>query len=275
MAADIDDRNTEALSTTPKDDRSQKFTVGEIAGRIFGTHKSVPSVSRQDIIHWLVGQAVCNELPVSFLHSAIPEDETIFLTRTGAPYRSEKSAVRAAGARADLQQIDWQIVGVDGGWGIKHIWGYDDWWEYWAKKDDMTVDERGDAMLVSSDDMTRFCSSRVYQVWSIARGLSVPAAFDGKVAPMQADPPAQPHSPQPDQIPKNAGVPLGRPLGSGSFEMKDAPLVKKMEKLVKGGSTISAAARKFADKAAGNSTFESKTKRLMGRYSKNVRKNGD
>ena len=77
---------------------------------------------------------------------------------------------------------------IEGGWVIREIPDYGDWFEYWANKDNkdkLTADERGDMVLVSTEDMTRFCNSSVYQSWSKERGLGVPVLFGGRVGSTQ------------------------------------------------------------------------------------------
>jgi hypothetical protein len=60
----------------------------------------------------------------------------------------------------------------------------------------------------------------------------------------------------------------GRKKGVGSYEKLDRPIVEKMKKMLLSGKAASPeeAARKFADKAHGNGTIESKTERLAKRY---------
>jgi len=50
------------------------------------------------------------------------------------------------------------------------------------------------------------------------------------------------------------------------YEVKDEPLLEEMKRRIQGGETVAAAARKVADRAAGNSTLESKAKRLAKRF---------
>lgn len=60
----------------------------------------------------------------------------------------------------------------------------------------------------------------------------------------------------------------GRPKGSGSMAAKDAPLVKKMRRLLKNGKALSitSAAESVVDRAAGSGTRESKISRLVKRF---------
>lgn len=64
----------------------------------------------------------------------------------------------------------------------------------------------------------------------------------------------------------------GRPLGSGSYERLDAPIVKKMQDLIRNGqaNSIRAAAITCLPEAAGNSD-EAKIRRLSGIYAKTIR----
>lgn len=66
------------------------------------------------------------------------------------------------------------------------------WFKYWGDKENKSVAERGNLVLVSTKEMTRFCGNGVFREWATQRGLGVPALFDGKVAPTQEEPPAQP-----------------------------------------------------------------------------------
>ena len=61
----------------------------------------------------------------------------------------------------------------------------------------------------------------------------------------------------------------GRPPGSGSFERSDLEQVQKMREGIENGlySSIAAAARALAPRAAGHGTLSSKEKRLTNRYS--------
>ena len=64
--------------------------------------------------------------------------------------------------------------------------------------------------------------------------------------------------------------PRGRGKGVGSYEDADAPLVEKMHKLIKKkvASGPHQAAKMVAERAEGkNTTFNSKVRRLLGRYS--------
>ena len=64
-------------------------------------------------------------------------------------------------------------------------------------------------------------------------------------------------------------VRLGRPIGAGTYETRDAPLVKDMHQLISDGTATSkwAAAMLVVDRAAGSASDASKCKRLVGRYS--------
>ncbi len=64
----------------------------------------------------------------------------------------------------------------------------------------------------------------------------------------------------------------GRPKGTGSFAAPDAILVNEMSSLLNNGKAKSVhdAASQLADKAVGNSVFESKVKRLMRRYKESL-----
>jgi len=172
--------------TVPIDKGSQKFTIGEIARMILETHESSPTVDAQDVITEIMKQAQdCGEPPVSFRHGIeTPEEEIVFVTAAGRPYKSAVTAARAARIRADLQDIDWGIVSVDGGWGIQDITTYTNWFEYFANKETMTADEIGYMALVSTADMTRFCRSTVYREWASQLGLGVPVMFGGKETPL-------------------------------------------------------------------------------------------
>ena len=170
--------------TVPNDEGSQKFTVGEIARMILETHESSPSVDVQKVIMEILRQADGGEPPLSFRHGIEPPDEEIvFVTAAGHPYKSAASAARAARTRADLQDIVWEIVSVDGGWVIREIFDSDNWFEYYADKETMTADEIGYTVLVSTANMTRFCRSTVYREWASPLGLGVPVMFGGEGAP--------------------------------------------------------------------------------------------
>ena len=126
--------------TDPGDKGSQKFTIGEIARTILETHQSSPTVTAQRVIEYLLEQAEQRgEPPVSFRDGPKPEDETVFLTVAGSPYKSSENAARAARIRTDLKDVDWKIVRVDGGWAIREISDYDNWFEYRANKDTETA----------------------------------------------------------------------------------------------------------------------------------------
>jgi hypothetical protein len=190
--------------TVPNDKGSQKFTIGEIARMILETHESTPSIKAQDVIMEIMKQAQDGgEPPVSFRHGIEPPDEEIvFVTAAGHPYKSVATAARAARIRADLQDIDWETVSVDGGWVIREIFDYDSWSEYHANKETMTADKIGYMILVSTADMTRFCRSTVYRKWASQLRLGVPVIFGGEGAPLakgQEDAPAQTLPPEPPQ----------------------------------------------------------------------------
>ncbi len=130
--------------TVPNDKGSQKFTVGEIARMILETHESSPAVDAQTVIMEIMKQAEeGGEPPVSFRHGIEPDEEIVFVTVAGPPYKSAASAARAARACADLQDIDRDIVSVDGGWVIRESSTFGNWFEYEANKDTMTADEIG------------------------------------------------------------------------------------------------------------------------------------
>ena len=162
---------------------------------ILETHESSPAVDAQTVIMKIMKQAEGGEPPVSFRHGIEPPDEEIvFVTAAGHPYKSAASAARAARTRADLQDIVWEIVSVDGGWVIREIFDYDNWFEYHANKETMTADKIGYMTLVSTADMTRFCRSTVYREWASQLGLGVPVMFGGEGAPLakgQEDAPTQ------------------------------------------------------------------------------------
>lgn len=63
--------------------------------------------------------------------------------------------------------------------------------------------------------------------------------------------------------------PMGRPIGSGTFERSDQVLLEKMRQAIEADKDLSvnAAAKKFADEAKGAS-FDSKVRRLTRRYKK-------
>ncbi len=170
--------------TVPNDKGSQKFTIGEIARMILETHESSPAVDAQTVIMKIMKQAEGGEPPVSFRHGIEPPDEEIvFVTAAGHPYKLAASAAKAARTRADLQNIVWETVSVDGGWVIRKIFDYDNWFEYYANKETMTADKIGYMALVSTADMTRFCRSTGYREWASQLGLGVPVMFGGKGAP--------------------------------------------------------------------------------------------
>jgi hypothetical protein len=76
-----------------------------------------------------------------------------------------------------------------------------------------------------------------------------------------------------DDVPRTVGNKRapGRPKGSGSYKGSDLELVEEMRKRIESGeySSIAAAARALAPKAAGAGTASSKEKRLTTRYSDN------
>ncbi len=175
--------------TVPNDKGSQNFTIGEIARMILETHESSPSVKAQDVIMEIMKQAQDGgEPPVSFRHGIeLPDEEIVFVTTAGHPYKSVATAAKATQTRAALQNIDWQIVSVDGGWAIREIYDYDNWFEYQANKETMSADEIGYMALVSTADMTRFCRSTGYRKWASQLCLGVPVKFGGEVIPTCID----------------------------------------------------------------------------------------
>ncbi len=250
--------------TVPNGKESQKFTIGEIARMILETHESSPAVDAQYVIMEIMKQAEDGEPPVSFRHGVEPPDEEIvFLTAAGHPYKSTASAGRAARTRADLQDIVWEIVSVDGGWVIREIYGYDNWFEYHANKETMSADEIGYMALASTADMTRFCRSTVYREWASQLGLGVPVMFGGEGTPLAVVPGRGGRKPGGSRKPGG-----GRKPGSGSFAQLDAPLVKEMKELIDSGKVVSphAAATQIADRAKGAGTPESKVRRLINRF---------
>ena len=264
-------------TTVPNDKGSQKFTVGEIARMILETHESSRTVDAQTVIMEIMKQAEGGEPPISFRHGVEPPDEEIvFLTAAGHPYKSAASAARAARTRADLQDIIWETVSVDGGWAVREIFDYDNWFEYHANKETMTADKIGYMALVSIADMTRFCRSTVYQEWASQLRLGVPVMFGGEGAPLakgQEDAPAQMLPPQREdlgkRIKKPRGLVGGRKPGSGSYAAKDCVLWKKMKGVMDRGEATGVwdAAGQFAEKAQG-ATFDSKRRRLVKGYNK-------
>ncbi len=280
--------------TVPNDKGRQKFTIGEIARMILETHESSPTVKAQDVIMEIMKQAQDGgEPPVSFRHGVEPPDEEIvFVTAAGHPYKSAASAARAARTRADLQDIDWEIVSVDGGWAIRDISTYTNWFEYWADKDTLTADEISYKVLVSTANMMRLCRSTGYREWASPLGLGVPVMFGGEGTPLAKVPEdvrAQtlpPHDEPDPQEPAETPVPersedepapprkkptknprgAGRKKGSGSFAKKDEPLLEKMKPLVAGGMGDWNAALSVVGGAAGKGSDESRAKRLLARF---------
>ena len=257
-----------SIITVPDDKGGQKFTIGEIARMILETHESSPTVDAQVVITEILSQAEVGE------PSGIkPDKEIILLASAGHPYKSAASATRAARTRADLQGIDWDIVSVDGGWAIRDISIYTNWFEYWADKDALPADEISYKVLVSTADMTRLCRSTGYREWAGPLGLGVPVMFGGEGAPLakgQEDAPGQTLPPQRDGWEKRTKKPRGRggrKPGSGSYVAKDCVLWKKMKAALDGGeaTTVWHAAGQFAEKAPG-ATFDSKRRRLVKGY---------
>ncbi len=249
--------------TVPNDKGSQKFTVGEIARMILETHESSPAVDAQTVIMEIMKQAEGGEPPVSFRHGIeTPDEEIVFLTAARHPYKSATSAARAAQTRAALQDIDWEIVSVDGGWVIREIFDYDNWFEYHANKEIMTADEIGYMVLVSIADMTRFCRSTVYRKWASQLGLGVPVMFGGEGAPLAK---GQEDAPPPTLKPRGRG---GRKPGSGSYVAKDLLLWMKMKAARDRGDAKSTwdAAGQFAKEAPGTTIVENKRSRLAKGY---------
>ena len=182
--------------TVPDDKGGQKFTIGEIARMILETHESSPTVDAQVVITEILSQAEVGEPP-----GIKPDKEIILLASAGHPYKSAASATRAARTRADLQGIDWDIVSVDGGWAIRDISIYTNWFEYWADKDALPADEISYKVLVSTAEMTRLCRSTGYREWASPLGLGVPVMFGGEGTPLakgQEDAPGQTLPPQRD-----------------------------------------------------------------------------
>ena len=58
----------------------------------------------------------------------------------------------------------------------------------------------------------------------------------------------------------------GRKKGSGSLASKDAPLLEVMKSHIAGDTSLWGAAMSVVSEAAGNSSDESKAKRLVARY---------
>ncbi len=266
--------------TVPSDTGSQKFTVGEIAGMILDTHESSPAVDAQTVILMIMKQAEGGEPPVSFRHGAeLPDEEIVFLTAGGHPYKSAANAARAARTRADLQNIVWETVSVDGGWAIRKIFDYADWFEYHANKETMTADKIGYMALVSTADMVRFCRSTVYREWASPLRLGVPVKFGGEGAPLakgQKDPPAQTQrdrgEPDPQTVAELVAKPArhgGRKPGSGSYAAQDCVLWKKMKAALNKGKATSPwdATRLFAaEEVPGRGNPDSKRRRLLRGY---------
>jgi len=264
--------------TVPDDKGSQKFTVGEIARMILETHESSPSVDAQTVIMEIMKQAEDGEPPVSFRHGIEPDKEIVFLTAAGHPFKSAASAARAARTRADLQDIVWETVSVDGGWVIREIFDYDNWSEYHANKETMTADEIGYMTLVSTAGMTRFCRSTVYRKWASPLRLGVPVMFGGEGAPLakgQEDAPTQtlqPHDePDPQTDADKVAKPArrgGRKPGSGAYTAKDCILWKKMKAALGRGDakSIWEAAGQFAEDAPGTIVVENRRSRLAKGY---------
>jgi hypothetical protein len=65
---------------------------------------------------------------------------------------------------------------------------------------------------------------------------------------------------------QRSGRRRGRPPGSGSYEKDDAPLVSKMDQLIKAGSSVEDAADQFAPEAKGGGSIDSRSDRLRKRY---------
>jgi hypothetical protein len=188
--------------TVPNDKGSQKFTIGEIARMILETHESSPTVGAQIVITEILSQAEVGEPP-----GIKPDKEIILLASAGHPYKSAASATRAARTRADLQGIVWDIVSVDGGWAIRDISTYTNWFEYRADKDALTADEISYKVLVSTAAMTRLCRSTGYREWANPLGLGVPVMFGGEGTPLakgQEDAPAQTLPPHYEPGPQTA-----------------------------------------------------------------------
>ncbi len=212
--------------TVPNDKGTQKFTIGEIARMILETHESSPTVDAQVVI-------------TEILNGLNPGEEIVFLAADGHPYKSAASATTAAQTRADLQDIDWDIVSVDGGWVIRdrviraedHT--YPNWFEYFANKETMTADEIGYMTLVSTAGMTRFCRSTVYRKWASPLRLGVPVMFGGEGAPLakgQEDAPAQtlpPHDEPDPQEPAETPVPEGSEDEPAPRRKKPAEMMHK------------------------------------------------
>lgn len=76
-----------------------------------------------------------------------------------------------------------------------------------------------------------------------------------------------PASPSEQRVPT---AKCGRPVGSGGYAAKDAPLVEKMRKYIADheGTTPHFAAGQYAGEAAGPAGFERKQRRLADRYRK-------
>ena len=193
--------------TVPDDKGGQKFTIGEIARMILETHESSPTVDAQVVITEILSQAEVGEPP-----GIKPDKEIILLASAGHPYESAASATRAARTRADLQGIDWDIVSVDGGWAIRDISIYTNWFEYWADKDALPADEISYKVLVSTAEMTRLCRSTGYREWASPLGLGVPVMFGGEGTPLakgQEDAPGQTLPPQRDGWEKRTNGAMG------------------------------------------------------------------
>ncbi len=85
-------------------------------------------------------------------------------------------------------------------------------------------------------------------------------------APEKIEDEAASQPPQPSELPKRRSI--GRPRGSGSYEVEDTELAREMRADILSGkhTSIAAAARERVSRAGGGGTEASKEKRLCNRY---------
>jgi hypothetical protein len=86
------------------------------------------------------------------------------------------------------------------------------------------------------------------------------------IAPEKIEDEAASQPPQPSELPRRRNI--GRPRGSGSYEVEDTELAREMRADILSGkhTSIAAAARERVSRAGGGGTEASKEKRLCNRY---------
>ncbi len=116
-------------------------------------------------------------------------------------------------------------------------------------------------VFLSIEGLQRWCARPEFAEWARIRGLSQPQFIDGQSGTTQDGSVTRPSK----RRVRRGG---GRKKGSGSWAVQDQPLIEEMNRLIKSGEVKSAwaAATRVTERARGEGTSESKTKRLHRRY---------